>query len=248
MRAASINLSRIGRPAALAVLALALTALGSASAQASTSVSIDPQGKILMVGDATSNSVTVSDQSDPACPGGPPCYEVKSFYQPATATAPCVVAGTPSPNLGTVFCPRAGVTGISGFGREGNDLLLVSDFVFGLGVAATLDGGPGEDRLTGSIGDDSLTGGVDDDEIRGGGGDDRLDGNPGDDSMFGAKGRDRIIGGPGGDDMFGGIGNDAMFGGSGKDLLDGLQGRKDRCVGGGGKDVGRRCERSSTIP
>ena len=48
--------------------------------------------------------------------------------------------------------------------------------------------------------------------------------------------------------MFGGLGNDHLMGGSGKDLLDGLQGRKDTCVGGGGKDAGKRCERLYADP
>lgn len=226
----------------MAVLGLALAGVGPASAQAATSVSVNPDGRILVVGDVNANSVSISDQSDPACPGGPPCYRVE-FDLGGTATAPCV-----SPATGVALCPRAGVTGISGTGREGNDSFVVSDFVFGLAVQASLQGGPGDDILTGSAANDSLFGGVDDDVIRGGSGLDRLDGNPGDDRMFGAKGTDVLLGGPGNDDMFGGLGNDDLLGGSGKDLLDGLQGRHDHCVGGGGKDVGRRCERIRTIP
>ena len=231
----------------IVVLGLALTVLGSASAQAESSASLDPQGRILVVGDAGSNDITISDQSNPACPGGPPCYEITSGNEGTTATPPCVVI-SPTPSQGDVLCPRAGVTGITGVGREGSDRMWISDFVFGLGVPASLDGGPGYDELSGSIGNDTLIGGVDNDVLRGGGGLDHLDGNPGEDRLFGAKGVDVLNGGPGNDDVFGGLGNDNLEGGSGKDLLDGLQGRKDRCNGGGGKDVGRRCERRIAIP
>jgi Ca2+-binding RTX toxin-like protein len=228
----------------LAATGLALMALGPAAAHAAVSVSVDPQNRILVVGDSGYNSLSVSDQSDPACPGGAPCYEVR-LNDAVTVTPPCV---TPVPTTATVLCPRAGVTGIAGIGREGDDSFVVSEFVFGLGVPASLEGGAGNDLLSGSAANDTLVGGVDDDELRGGSGMDRLDGNPGDDSIYGAKGIDVLMGGPGSDDMFGGIGNDHLLGGSGKDLLDGLQGRKDRCVGGGGKDVGRRCERQKAIP
>jgi Ca2+-binding RTX toxin-like protein len=240
---------RKGRAAAAAVLGLALAGLTPAVAQAATSVSIDPQNRILVVGDTSSNDVSISDQSDPSCPGGPPCYEVRTRGGTTVATPPCVtLPGPPSAYEATVLCPRAGVTGITGFGREGHDGLLISDFVFGLAVPSQLDGGPGDDRLMGSVSNDRLVGGIDDDELRGGGGLDRLNGNPGDDRLYGAKGVDVLKAGPGRDFLFGGIGNDDLLGGSGKDLLDGLQGRKDHCVGGGGKDVGKRCERTKSIP
>lgn len=231
----------------LAATGLALLALGPATAQATVSASIDPQGRILVVGDEGPNNITISDQSDPACPAGPPCYEIKSASTAAVATPPCVATTPPAGAPATALCPRAGVSWIIGIGREGDDSLLLSDFVFGLGVPATLEGGTGDDHLEGSFGADVLRGGVDDDEIRGGDGNDRMDGNAGSDRMYGAKGRDYVYGGPGGDDLFGGLGNDLMFGASGKDLLDGLQG-KDRCNGGGSKDAGRRCEKSVSIP
>lgn len=230
----------------LVLTGLALAALVPAGAQAATSVSvsISPDGKITAVGDGSANQFTVSDQTDPACPGGSPCYEVNSLVNPVIASAPCVVS-VPSPSV--ALCPRAPVNGIAMIGREGPDALIVSDFVFGPPIPATLDGGSGDDQLQGSNAADSLTGGIDDDTIMGGGGNDDLTGNPGADRLLGAKGRDRLVGGPGKDNLIGGLGNDDLFGSAGNDGLDGAGGR-DLCNGGAGRDTPRHCEKQRKIP
>ena len=230
----------------LALTGLALAALVPAGAQAATSVSvsISPDGKITAVGDGSANQFTVSDQTDPACPGGSPCYEVNSLVNPVIASTPCL-ASVPSP--GVALCPRAPVNGIAMIGREGQDDLIVSDFVFGPPIPATLDGGGGDDQLQGSNAADSLSGGIDDDTIMGGGGNDDLTGNPGADRLLGAKGRDRLLGGPGKDNLIGGLGNDDLFGSAGNDGLDGAGGR-DLCNGGAGRDTPRHCEKQRKIP
>jgi hypothetical protein len=243
---------RRGRRAPIAAIAgLALAVFAPAVAQASVSVSITDGNRIFVVGDAMYDNVAVADQTNPACPGGSPCYEVKSFYDPVVASAPCVVSSPPSQYTGTVLCPSAGtgsgVSGITVLGREYEDRLLISDFVFGLGVPATLMGGSGEDHLTGSAQPDVLTGEEDDDEIRGGGGNDVLNGNPGHDSLYGAKGKDRLTGGPGPDLLYGGLGADLLFGSAGKDLLNGGA-AKDACHGGKARDTARQCEKRTGIP
>lgn len=230
----------------LALTGLGLAALVPAGAQAASSISvgITADGRIAAIGDASTNALTVSDQADPACPGGSPCYEVRSFDNPVVASAPCVVSVSDS---GTALCPRATVTGITMDGREGTDELIVSDFVFFPPIPATLSGGVGDDRLQGSNGADTVIGGIDDDTIMGGGGNDLLAGNPGADRLLGAKGVDRLLGGPGKDNLVGGLGNDSLFGAAGNDGLDGAGGR-DLCNGGAGRDTPRRCEKERRIP
>ena len=77
---------RISRPAALAI-----DGVGARRARARERAGDIGQHRppgteqSLVVGDASSNYVTVSDQSDPACPGGPPCYQVDS-NQPTVVT------------------------------------------------------------------------------------------------------------------------------------------------------------------
>jgi hypothetical protein len=238
-----------GRLGLIAVVAgLALAALAPAAAQAATpvSVSVGPDGKVNVVGDSTVNQLTFSDQTDPACPGGSPCYAVRSFANPLVVSAPCVDAA-PAAVPGMALCPAAGVTGVTMIGREGDDSLLLSEFAFVPEVPASLSGGGGDDELQGSGFRDQLSGGIDDDTIRGGGGNDVIGGNPGADRLLGAKGADRVTGGPGKDDVIGGLGNDALFGSAGNDGLDGAGGR-DLCNGGGGRDKALRCEKDRRIP
>jgi hypothetical protein len=243
-----INARRV-LAAAIAGSALLLTALapGAAQAASSVSVSLDGQGKLLAVGGTSSERIEVADQTDPACPGGSPCYEVKSPSQTITASAPCVMVSEPEQIPGAALCPSAGVTGITVLGREGFDDLIVSDFAFGLGVPATLDGGADRDVLHGSGENDILVGSVGDDSLYGGRGNDVLGGNAGRDHLFGEKGNDRLTGGFGPDDLIGGLGSDRLFGSAGNDGLDGSAGR-DLCNGGKHRDTPRSCEKRIAIP
>jgi Ca2+-binding RTX toxin-like protein len=234
--------------AAVACSALLLAGLAPSAAKAdgSVSVSLDGQGKLLVVGGASSERIVLSDQADPVCPGGSPCYQVESSWEGVTASAPCV-ALPPDQEAGNALCPRTGVTGIAVLGRDGYDQLIVNDFAFGIGVPATLDGGADPDQLYGSEQNDVLIGGTNDDVLYGGRGNDVVMGNPGQDRLYGEKGIDRLIGGFGPDDLIGGLGHDVLSGSAGNDGLDGSAG-KDLCIGGKGRDTPRNCEKRLAIP
>ena len=86
-------------------------------------------------------------------------------------------------------------------------LALVPSVAF----AATINGGPGNERLKGTRFAD---------RIDGGGGNDRIFGLAGNDVLIGGQGNDRIFGGPGDDQIFGVQGNDWLYGGPGNVILD----------------------------
>jgi hypothetical protein len=121
------------------------------------------------------------------------------------------------------------------------------------GVAATIVGTAGKDKIRGTNGRDVIValGGKDkisgrggNDLICAGGGDDKVDAGSGDDVVFGEGGRDhlrggdgddRLDGGDGDDKLRGGAGNDRARGGDGKDMVDGDSGH-DRLAGEGQRD------------
>ena len=80
----------------------------------------------------------------------------------------------------------------------------------GNGLANTIVGAQGGDRLSGRAGDDILVGG---------GGRDRLSGEAGDDQLAGGALDDRLAGGAGDDVLAGGAGADRLTGGSGADVF-----------------------------
>ena len=121
------------------------------------------------------------------------------------------------------FAPRQ-VKRIQIFGRFGDDTLLVGP---GVGRAAYLDGGAGNDSITGGDGNDYLVGGTEDDLLIGGGGDDLLIGNAGDDRLLGSAGNDTLFGNAGRDTLGGAGGHDWLFGGQGADHLYGGDGQDD---------------------
>ncbi len=111
-----------------------------------------------------------------------------------------------------------------------------------LAVAATTNGGRGDDRLVGTNHADVLNGRGGDDTLYGQGGNDRLNGGAGDDYLLGGSGRDRLIGGPGRDVLIGGSGNDTIFARDGEvDLVKCGPGR-DRVVADRNDKVARDCE------
>lgn len=85
-----------------------------------------------------------------------------------------------------------GVQAIQVFAQGGDDRVNVAGAIR---VPATLDGGPGNDRLKGGAGKDLLLGGDDNDH---------LNGHTNNDVLIGGTGRDRLIGGPGEDLLIGG--------------------------------------------
>jgi len=119
------------------------------------------------------------------------------------------------------------------------------------GVAATVPGTPGPDRLVGTAGPDVIVGLRGADEIVGlsgrdlvcaGGGNDRVIAGPAADRVFGGSGGDRLRGRGGPDLLAGNAGADVLAGSAGDDRLRGGRGF-DRCFGGAGFDRERGCER-----
>ncbi|WP_051223179.1 calcium-binding protein [Conexibacter woesei] len=118
-------------------------------------------------------------------------------------------------------------------------------------VAATINGGPGNERLKGTNVTDVINGNAGNDRIWGKAGDDQLNGGEGNDRVFGGDGNDTIAGVQGNDWLWGGKGNDTItgdangtgdltsfdhiFGNSGDDTLKGGDSR-DRISGGPGND------------
>lgn len=119
------------------------------------------------------------------------------------------------------------------------------------GVAATVPGTPGPDRLVGTPGPDVIVGLRGADAIFGlsgrdlvcaGGGNDRVNAGPAADRVFGGAGGDRLRGRGGPDLLAGNGGGDVLAGNAGGDRLRGGRGF-DLCSGGAGLDRERGCER-----
>jgi RTX calcium-binding nonapeptide repeat (4 copies) len=115
------------------------------------------------------------------------------------------------------------------------------------GLAATLVGTAGNNRLVGTAARDIIHGLEGDDVLQGLGGNDLICGGPGNDLIRGGTGRDRILGEAGRDDLRGQAGRDVLDGGPGNDKLNGGGGR-DSCKGGAGRDGARGCERVNRVP
>jgi Ca2+-binding RTX toxin-like protein len=180
--------------AGIATVALALLAVAPAAAQASVSVSLNG-GTLQVVGDATDNPIHWSHETDPACPGGSPCYAVWSDGSALAPSAPCIESDL-QPGTGSyrTLCPASGVTGLVAFGQGGDDSLYGD-----AGVPAVIHGGAGNDDLSGTSLNDNLIGGAGNDDLRGYAGNDVLAGQGGNDGLDGMRGTDRCIGGRGRD-------------------------------------------------
>jgi Ca2+-binding RTX toxin-like protein len=136
----------------------------------------------------------------------------------------------------------AGVTLIVANADDGNDSIVLDPNVM---IAASLDGGSGDDTIVGGSANDTVSGGTGNDALSGGAGNDTINGQDGNDLIFGNAGADRLDGGSGDDRVYGGNGTDAVdntgdladtiFGGSGNDNLYGNFG-DDVIWGGTGND------------
>ena len=93
------------------------------------------------------------------------------------------------------------------------------------GRLVTQLGSQGNDRIAGTAGKDVVL---------------ALGGN---DRINTRSGADRVCAGKGKDKPRGGGGNDLLLGEGGRDTLNGGAGKRDKCVGGPGKDTSRGCER-----
>lgn len=243
MKSMRLRYRRLVPALAAGLGALALTLPAGASATATVAVQ---NGTLTAFGEVERDRILFSDENDSSCPAGPPCYQLQYSGGGITATPPCVVT-TQSTWNPTVQCRAAGVERIRAVGREGDDIITVSEFVFGLAVPTVLDGGGDDDTLTGSDRIDRLFGGEGDDRINGRRRHDVLFGQVGADRLDGARARDTLIGGLGPDRLIGGTAADLLKGDGGKDDLDGQQGR-DRCYGGSQRDRTRNCEVRRLIP
>ncbi len=179
--------------APVAILALGLLALAPAAAQANPSVSITGGNTLRVIGDDEDTSIHWSDETDPACPGGSPCYAVRSGGAALVTSAPCVVSDEATGNFRSL-CPAGGLTGLVVFGEGGDD-----DFYGDIGLPADIQGGAGRDAIAGGSSNDTLIGGTGNDKLIAGAGNDVLMGQGGNDGMDGRGGRDRCIGGAGRD-------------------------------------------------
>jgi glucose/arabinose dehydrogenase len=108
------------------------------------------------------------------------------------------------------------------------------------GLAPTITGTQGRDRLTGTAAPDIIVGWGGADDIRGASGDDVICGGAGNDTLRGDAGRDRL---------FGEAGADALRGGADNDALDGGDGSPDSCDGEKGTDTATdACESTRGVP
>ena len=119
-------------------------------------------------------------------------------------------------------------------------------------LAATIQGGPGNERLLGTQAPDAIDANAGNDRVFGLAGSDELAGGLGNDRVFGHRGEDTITGAQGNDWLNGGRGNDTItgdandtgdrssfdriFGAAGDDTLRGGDAR-DRIFGGRGNDA-----------
>lgn len=104
------------------------------------------------------------------------------------------------------------------------------------GRRATIAGTRHSERIIGTPHRDVIATLGGHDRVNGRGGADLICGGRGRDRLLGRRGNDRLIGGAGNDQIYGGLGNDRLHGGAGSDLLAGGRGKRDRSVGGAGRD------------
>jgi len=181
--------------AVVATWALGLLALAPVAAQADQSVSVTGGNTLQVVGDDTDNSIYWSRETDLACPGGSPCYAVRSEGNVLVTSAPCVVSEeTPSFGNHRALCPTSALTGLVVRGQGGDDA-----FYGDIGLPSDIQGGAGRDAIAGGSANDTLIGGAGNDKLIGGPGRDLLIGQGGNDGMDGRGGHDRCIGGAGRD-------------------------------------------------
>jgi uncharacterized delta-60 repeat protein len=101
-------------------------------------------------------------------------------------------------------------------GKNGDDVINIDPSVT---IAASINGGAGNDSLTGGSGNDSINGADGNDTISGGAGNDSLAAGAGDDNLSGGTGDDTIVAGNGVDIIDGGDGNNSIKGGQGADVI-----------------------------
>jgi RTX calcium-binding nonapeptide repeat (4 copies) len=220
----------------IAVLAGAIAALAlvPASAHAGMSATRNAQNVVVVTGDGGGNRLRVVDGMNTATDQ----YGVKLIDEDGGTVAGdghCITDPTETvcggPDVTTVEVDLGGgndevIGGSSSFHRLTS---LVADLGDGndktsgqwTGLAMTISGGAGKDKLNGDSEDDTLNGGADDDQILGANGADTIHGDDGVDQVDGGGGNDHVHGDAGDDSVVGSDGSDVVDGGPGHDSVDG---------------------------
>jgi Ca2+-binding RTX toxin-like protein len=167
------------RRAAVAGASLAATLALAAPAGAATSVQIEDDGTLHVLGDAGNNKIAL-------------------YNQPSDVAIDLRADGTPEFTVA-----RSAFTAVAVEGRDGDDELTVTNTGGATDLPITLDGGFGSDTLRGTAGGQTLIGGAGDDFADGntgndtarlGSGNDRFQWDPGDgsDTVDGETGTDTL--------------------------------------------------------
>jgi hypothetical protein len=154
---------------------------------------------------------------------------------------------------GTDQCPQQAATTLTGCppGQTGPRPTAGNDTLTGDGLANTICGLAGDDKISGGGGNDALFGDACNEKVKsifgaaaGTDGNDTLNGDDGNDTLYGAGGNDTLNGGKGNDKLFGGRGNDKLnggpgtngyTGGPGNDTINARNGKKETIDCGPGK-------------
>jgi RTX calcium-binding nonapeptide repeat (4 copies)/PASTA domain len=249
----------------IGVVAIVAALAAPAAAEATTTVSLSPDGRVLtLTGDGKTSDLDVMAVTE----GGDDSYiEVSSPFDGVDfntgdyleAGSSGCVESIPGSRVWVRCGPTVEATrSITGdLGGETDDVLIFPLFPGGVNLAAgdgndvidgyaelapattpytiALTGGDGADTLRGDAGGDVLVGGPGIDTLTAGDGVDRLIGGADRDTLHGGEGVDSLEGDDGADVLFGGAGRDDLEGGTGADGLVGDDG-DDTLDGGADND------------
>jgi uncharacterized delta-60 repeat protein len=158
---------------------------------------LQPDGKVVLAGQAGSGGGVARLQGDSSAAGGGPGGSGAPGGGGGGGSSP----GSRTPSA-LKKVPRCGGKPATIVGTDGKDKLKGTrraDVIVGLGGDDTISGGGGNDVICGGRGNDTISGGA------------------GADKLYGDAGRDKLNGGPGQDKLNGGAGKDSLNGGAGKD-------------------------------
>jgi uncharacterized delta-60 repeat protein len=114
-------------------------------------------------------------------------------------------------------------------GKNGDDKITIDPAIT---LAASINGGAGNDTITGGGGNDSIDGGAGNNNLAGGAGDDTLTGSSGNDTIDGGSGSNLIKAGGGLDVITAGDGNNTVTGAGDNDSI--TVGNGNNTISGGG--------------
>lgn len=188
-----------------------LTDFGSGSSDVAYALAIQPDGKIVAVGDSYEGF-------------GSPDFALARYWPNGTLDTTFSGDGRVTTDFGSsgsagalAIQPRDGwlvVAGSSIVNGSEDFALARYHAITCNGVVATLIGTAGNDILMGTAGPDVIVGFDGDDTIHSLGGNDLLCGNAGNDTLYGGSGNDTLIGDTGDDTLLGDGGTDVCSGGA----------------------------------